>query len=31
MAPAAASLLYPARYAAGVLSGTACLPALTLI
>ena len=26
MAPAAASLLHPARYAAGVLSGTARLP-----
>jgi multicomponent Na+:H+ antiporter subunit D len=30
MAPAAASLLHPARYAAGVLSGTARLPALSI-
>ena len=30
MAPAAASLLHPARYAAGVLSGTARLPRLSI-
>lgn len=30
MAPAAASLLHPARYASGVLSGTARLPGLSI-